>query len=330
MLTSELLSTRQLWNLDGPEIVDRYAAQTAAIFTQAAEQNATPVVLPVCNEEADLPATLVALSRSRLPVRPIVVSNGSTDQTVSIAGAMGASVEELSRPDRTSATHRGVCCALGRGATSILFTDGDTLVGPRWAETMVQSVAAANEQNSRKGALVYGMLIWAGRDDSLKPPSPRERMEGLAVNIARTLQRTRLCMAAGRNNGAALATGANYALAFDSDGHLAYALGKIKSGIFLGEDLATRDAVLGAGGLARNDNRLATAVLTRGGRMPFRALFGNVKARQAARDASYREQYGDSIGAYEVPILGTQTTGARPRYSRSRIINILTRGRNSC
>ena len=59
-------------------LVNNFEARTTELF-ETANRLETPdvVVIPACNEEQDIAATLLSLSRSERPVVPIVVENGS-------------------------------------------------------------------------------------------------------------------------------------------------------------------------------------------------------------------------------------------------------------
>ena len=85
------------------------------------------IIIPACNEEAYLPATLAALHEAArsLAVEIIVVDNGSTDRTAQVAADAGAIV--LSEPVRNvaRARNRGAAAATGEW---LVFIDADTIV----------------------------------------------------------------------------------------------------------------------------------------------------------------------------------------------------------
>jgi glycosyltransferase involved in cell wall biosynthesis len=91
------------------------------------------VVIPSFNEERYLPATLRAVARSaallelRHGVRTelIVVDNGSTDGTATVARTFGASVVAESEHNIARARNRGAETAAGE---ILVFLDADTLV----------------------------------------------------------------------------------------------------------------------------------------------------------------------------------------------------------
>jgi 4,4'-diaponeurosporenoate glycosyltransferase len=87
------------------------------------------VIIPARNEEANLPALLTSLMSSQpRPAEVIVVDDGSTDNTASIATAFGATVITSTSPEpgwrgKNWALHHGTLAAT-RG--TLLFLDADT------------------------------------------------------------------------------------------------------------------------------------------------------------------------------------------------------------
>src|SRR4051794_14790885 len=94
------------------------------------------VILPALDEAQALPALL---ARFALPFRPIVVDNGSTDDTAAVAGACGAIV--VSEPQRGF----GAACAAGLAAATseiVCFMDADGSLDPRQLGLVVAPVLA--------------------------------------------------------------------------------------------------------------------------------------------------------------------------------------------
>jgi GT2 family glycosyltransferase len=94
------------------------------------------VVVPVRDGASTIPPLLASLAeQSGDPERLelIVVDNASRDGTAEIARRGGARVVEEPRPNRALARNRGVAIARGR---SLLFVDGDCIVGRGWAEAL--------------------------------------------------------------------------------------------------------------------------------------------------------------------------------------------------
>jgi glycosyltransferase involved in cell wall biosynthesis len=91
---------------------------------------AVSVVIPAWNEEREIERCLESLSRQTYTdFEVIVVDNGSTDATASLAKAWGARVIEESR--------RGISCARQAGfetarGSIVASTDADTVVPPNW------------------------------------------------------------------------------------------------------------------------------------------------------------------------------------------------------
>ncbi len=123
--------------------------------TAAAERPACPgdavrlervgVIIPAQNEEASLPLVLRALPEVG---RVVVVNNGSTDATPTVARQAGATVVDESRLGYGSACLAGIA-ALAPWAESdrdkpavIVFLDGDYSDHPDWLPRLVEPVLA--------------------------------------------------------------------------------------------------------------------------------------------------------------------------------------------
>ncbi|HEY9418342.1 MAG TPA: glycosyltransferase family 2 protein, partial [Pseudonocardia sp.] len=93
------------------------------------------VVLPCLNEAESLPGVL-----SRLPAgyRAIVVDNGSTDDTVAVARAAGATVVSEPRRGYGAAVHAGLLAAT---AEFVCVLDADGSLAPEVLPTLVAAVA---------------------------------------------------------------------------------------------------------------------------------------------------------------------------------------------
>ncbi|MDQ2709475.1 MAG: glycosyltransferase family 2 protein, partial [Actinomycetota bacterium] len=93
------------------------------------------VVLPCLNEAESLPGVL-----SRLPngYRPIVVDNGSTDDTAAVAHAVGAMVVHEPRRGYGAAVHAGLLAAT---ADYVCVLDADGSLAPEMLPILVAAVA---------------------------------------------------------------------------------------------------------------------------------------------------------------------------------------------
>lgn len=109
------------------------------------------VVLPCLNEAESLPGVL-----SRLPAgyRAIVVDNGSTDDTVAVARAAGATVVSEPRRGYGAAVHAGLLAAT---AEFVCVLDADGSLAPEVLPTLVAAVA------SDRAELAVGRRIPVGR-----------------------------------------------------------------------------------------------------------------------------------------------------------------------
>lgn len=118
------------------------------------------VIVPAMNAEATLSACLDALGNqdgTAPPFEVIVVDDGSTDDTPSIAEAAGVRVERISHTGAAAARNRGVQVAR---APLLLFTDADCIPSPDWVSRLSApfadpSVAGARGvYRTRQSALV--------------------------------------------------------------------------------------------------------------------------------------------------------------------------------
>jgi N-acetylglucosaminyltransferase len=88
------------------------------------------VIIPAYNEQAGLPAAIESILKQTVPPdRIIVVDDGSTDDTVTVA--QGYPVDVLSHPTGTGSKARAQNYALPSCDTDLLLTiDGDTVLAP--------------------------------------------------------------------------------------------------------------------------------------------------------------------------------------------------------
>ena len=139
------------------------------------------VVVPAYNEAALIPGTLAALrAQTDTDFTLLVVDNGSTDGTASLAGDAGVPV--LVEPEKGvgCAVDTGFRHAVAHGATHIARTDADCLPRPGWITGVRAGFAAGGE-------LVCGRIT-ARRDEH--GPVGRAVFRGL-VGLAATFGRWR-------------------------------------------------------------------------------------------------------------------------------------------
>ncbi|NDY58657.1 glycosyltransferase [Desulfovibrio sulfodismutans] len=113
------------------------------------------VVIPALNAARHLPGCLAALHAQTMPAAAfeiIVVDDGSTDDTASVAQACGATC--LCQP------HTGPGAARNRGArmaqgSILVFTDADCRPEPDWLEAMVQALSARAGSSTAGAQGVY-------------------------------------------------------------------------------------------------------------------------------------------------------------------------------
>ena len=133
---------------------------------RAVQSGAIPVLICARDEEQAIGATLYGLSLSTIPVQPIVVDNGSTDQTAFIARSMGAEVITENNPGLIPALNAGFAFFKENGYHgAILHTDADSVPLSTWAETMTNYA----KNNFSEGGHAYGHIIhYDGLRDALK------------------------------------------------------------------------------------------------------------------------------------------------------------------
>ncbi len=104
-------------------------------------------IIPVYNEEENLPNVLSAIRQfvTNLTYEIIIVDNGSTDSTVSIAQEFGAKVLYNSSSTIAGLRNLGAQSAQGR---VLVFIDGDVIITQGWAEN-ISEVLSIIEQDKR-------------------------------------------------------------------------------------------------------------------------------------------------------------------------------------
>jgi len=116
-------------------------------------------VIPVCNGAAFLDEAIdSALAQSHRPIEVIVVDDGSTDATPSVAQRRGEPVRYVRQENAgpSSARNRGI--ELARGELIALLDADD-----RWLEgKLARQVAVLTERPELDGCLTHGRLFWDG------------------------------------------------------------------------------------------------------------------------------------------------------------------------
>lgn len=281
-IIAELHHATQQRNIPSAEILDTYSSLTQEHFDIIGRRQHTPVVIPARDEQHDLPHLLLSAAQSDWPLLPVVVENGSTDNTLETAKIMGAHTLQLARASKVAATLEGSLYAREHlGANHALYTDADALLTRNWGSFMCRNLVQLDTDGT--GAMYVGGIMYAHGESSLTD----------TILSVRHIQARHRTIKSGQNP---LVVGANYGLSFDRGGRILRTLASIDPNIFIGDDLATRDAMISAGVRVAGDASLQSTVLVRGDRLhSVRSLIGGPTKRRAARLASYHAQYGDTI-----------------------------------
>ena len=286
VLASELHAGVELHQQPPEEAVQQHGQCTTALFQEAAQANAIPVIIPAHNEERDIVAALKSVAEAG--ARAIVVDNNSRDRTADFARQMGAIVLEQHEGRKMAATQRGLVYALGElGARHMLFMDADTVVGSGWARAMDKELHSAD---IGQGAMVCGdSITWESGSAAVDVLSALARIPGL---IKGKIRGSRAPIARGHNYGLAVSDQMRDAL-LDLDGNWFVEAGGEP------DDVAIERTVREAGGNVKQANGIATWVATRGDRITtlrqlwelyfLKRPYGEVVAR------SYARQYAQSI-----------------------------------
>lgn len=120
------------------------------------------VVVPVLNEAANIGAVVARVPRAvhGLPVRVLVVDDGSTDGSGAVAARAGASVARLPRNcGGGTALLTGFDVALSEEAIAIVTMDGDGQHEPEEVERLVAPIV------EKRADFVIGSRVLGGRDE---------------------------------------------------------------------------------------------------------------------------------------------------------------------
>lgn len=282
MKTPGLLGLREL---PAEELVNSYEFQTTELFDTAQTLQAPDVVvLPACNEQQDIPATLLSLSRSVRPVIPIVVENGSqsNDKTYEYASRMGAIVLH-SEPAKMRATQIGLSVARERFPLQrvIHFGDADNLYPKVTITAMSEAAKRTNVENRGEGALQFGMGVY-------------DHGESLAVDVMRSGRLVRKAVERKIKDQSPMPYGFNYAVHIGKDGKVVEALNAIDPQLFVREESEIVKAAV-ASGLAISQLVSPDAfVFTRSDLIRSRAEWNEFKgASMETKTKYYKRNYSD-------------------------------------
>ena len=240
-----------------------------------------PTLIAARNEQEDLPATLISLAAGNLDIHPIIIENGSNDETTERAEKLGATVIHSEMAFKLAALQEGMQFLDSEGMLDkpVLFTDADTLVGKDWARSMTSSALSTDQNMSRVAC--GAAVIWHG-------PSAMVDIFRTANAFAKnTINVVRKAPPIGRGHNMAI----NFA---DEVAVEAYAA--LDPRLFIAEEQAIIDTLVESGGEVVRSLGQRSLVLTRGDRFESVKDCFAVKgdAKHESRKRLYAE-YGDII-----------------------------------
>lgn len=268
--------------LGGEALTSRYGDLN---FAGLDDERALPVLIAAYNEEADLPTTLISLSRSSIPVAPIVVDNNSKDRTAEFAYELGAHVTTELKPGKQQAVSVGLAELFARRGTmgTVLLTDADVVLPTRWATSLDAGLAALDP--NAPGVACGPVLYY---EDG------RRVVKNVALSIM-ALQRDNRAV----QNGTMRPRGSSMALNVRGSVDTAQELLELgtKHGSAVKQDVAVVDVIRGNGGNAAQVFGNEARIIARGDRYPSlwiaaRSLVGNNDRFRAEK--LYREWTANS------------------------------------
>ncbi|MCB1251881.1 MAG: glycosyltransferase family 2 protein [Austwickia sp.] len=283
---------RQLRAVDGAQIVKTRSRETARQLFRA---DGVPVVIAARNEQDDLPATLLSLAASSVPVQTWVVVNGTTDDTAARAAAMGARVLECPVPSKMASLQyavREITADAARGP--ILFTDADTLVGPRWAAKL-----AAAARSPRVPVVALGNAFFTHGDSCL-------------ADALRNIRKAIVSHRCARRDERIIAQGANLAIDFGGSRAALDSYLSIDTRRFIGEEEEIVHRMIAAGGMCRNVLHRDVAVITRGDRFALADLWRLRNDRSYSQRCARYQEYGD-VRPYDASAVVLEAPVVLPR-----------------
>lgn len=274
-----------LRNSPAESLVEAHYDATTELFRVAASmESPNIVVIPACNEERDLPAALLSLSRSSSPVLPVVVENGSqaSDKTVEYAERMGA-IAIRCEPAKMRATQVGLQYALAHFPEQkvVHFGDADNLYPRFCIPAIARATRKANERNSEKGALLFGMGAY-------------DHGSSMIVDLMRSGRVARKAVLRRLKNEAPMPYGCNYAIHVGNSDEFIDAIGSIEPRLFVREESAICKAAFNAGATISQLVSPAAYVLTRGDLISTRDEWRDFKgASMQTKTDYYKRKYKD-------------------------------------
>ncbi len=280
MSNPNLLALR---DIPAETLVEAYGSTTSDLFDVASSLEAPHlVVLPACNEERDLPATLLSLSRSRKPVVPIVVENGSSpeDKTLEYAERMGA-IAVHCEPAKMRATQVGLRIAreLFPEQPVVHFGDADNLYPQFTVSAIARAAHRASKRNDGNGALVFGMGAYTHGASA-------------TVDLMRSGRLVRKAASRKLKGQVPMPYGFNYALHVGSDDQISKALYELDPLLFVREESEICRAVTSAGGTISQLVSPSAYVFTRGDLISTREEWRDFKgASMETKTDYYKRNY---------------------------------------
>lgn len=255
-------------------------------------ENALPIVIPAYNEASALPYALWGISRSTVPVRVIVVDNGSDDNSAQIARDMGATVISEPKPGQINAMTAGFrhlrTTALSR---KTLITDADCFPVPQWAASM--------NEYMRKGA-TFGTIV----------TGPRYFFGNGPKGVFRVVATTGIDLYWYLKYKVIKPHGPNLGIHF-GQGKILEALCEMDENCVTGTDALTHDTVMNHGGSEQFAFSLRSLVFTSDDRSANLKLLVRKVLNPAKIFDAYPERYERTPGGYNYSL---QATGRRPQH----------------
>lgn len=267
-----------LRNLTAENIVNTYSDATYKIFKKAHAMSCPNIVaIPACNEQVDLPAALLTLSRSNVPVLPIVVDNGSEkdDKTYDYARRMGA-VTLRCEPAKMRATQVGLRYARTHFPEQkiIHFGDADNLYPRNCVSAIHKATNRASENNNNRGTLLFGLGAY-------------DHGSSLTVDLMRSGRVIRKAISRKFTHKTPMPYGFNYALHLGKNEQITEAIYALDPLLFVREESEICKAVISAGGTISQLISLGAYVFTRGDLIKTRSEWRDFKGASIQTKTKY-------------------------------------------